>query len=169
MKDNELLHSFKIQLEQYKTFSCKLRHETIINFDSNKGTDNLGLPLESMFNRVGFCNHSFRSVTINCAHTTAAIKFKDLIKNISQQLEDFQGAYFIKAIDDLLCEIYLLDHKRGSLEKIYAFTKHKAKDSIQDKQTKHDIDSLIKHHSKLVTELDVVRQTIVNELNQFID
>jgi len=168
VKDSELLQTLKIQLAQYKTFDCKLRHENIIDVESNEGIGSMGLPLESIVNRVGFCNHSFKSVVISCAHTSAAFKFKNLIKEISQQAEIPQNDLHIKAFDDLLCEIYLLDHKIGSLEKEYAFAEFYDKNGIERKKIKLEMNRVVEKHSKLVVELELLRQTILTELNQLI-
>jgi len=160
VKDSEFLFALKAQLAQYKTFSCRLQHENIITVEPNEGTDNAGFPLEPIVNRIGFCNHNVRSFAINCAHTTSAIKFKDLIKNISQNLETFQGDTYIKAIDDLLCEIYLLDHKRGRLEKEYAFAEFYEKGGIEGKKAKLEINNSVAYHSTLVAELELLRKKI---------
>jgi len=165
VKDSELLHALKIQLAQYKIFDCKLRHESIIDIESNEGIDSMGLPLEPIVNRVGFCNNSFRSVAISCAHTTAAIKFKDLMEKISQQIEISPNDLCIKAFDDLLCEIYLLDHKKGSLEKEYAFAKFYNKSGVEHEEIKFEISEVEKQHSKLVAELELLRQTILTALD----
>jgi hypothetical protein len=168
VKDNELLQALKIELTQYKTFDCKLRHENIIDVQSNEGIDNMDLPLEAIVNRVGFCNHGFRSVAISCAHTTAAIKFKNLVEKISQQVETPQNDVCIKAFDDLLYEIYLLDHKKGSLEKEYAFAEFYDKSWVDREEIKLEINKIEKQHSKLVAELELLRQTILTTLNQLI-
>jgi len=168
VKDSELLQTLKIQLAQYKTFDCKLRHENIVDVGSNEGTDSMGLPLEPIINRLGFCNHSFRDVAINCAHTTAAFNFKNLVEKISQQVEIPQNDLHIKAFDDLLCEIYLLDHKKGSLEKEYAFAEFYDENEIDREEIKLEINKVEKQHSKLVAELELLRRTILTALDQLI-
>ncbi|WP_158996388.1 hypothetical protein [Mucilaginibacter sp. L196] len=168
VKDSELLQALKTQLAQYKTFDCKLRHENIIDVGSSEGIDSMDLPLEPIVNRVGFCNHSFRSVAISCAHTTAALKFKNLIGKISQQVEIPQNDLLIKTFDDLLCEIYLLDHKKGNLEKEYAFVEFYDKSGVDREEIKLEINKVGEQHSKLVAALELLRQTILTALDQLI-
>ncbi len=168
VKDSELLQALKIQLAQYKTFDCQLRHENIIDVESNEGIDSMGLPLEPIVNRVGFCNHGFRSVAISCAHTTAAFKFKSLVEKISQQVEMPQNDVCIKDFDDLLCEIYLLDHKKGSLEKEYALAEFYDESGIEQEYIRLEINKIEKQHSKLIAELELLRQTILTTLKQLI-
>jgi len=169
LKDSKLLHSLKIQLLEYKTFECKLRHEGVINVQQNEGTDSAGVSLEPSIINAGFCSHNFRSVTINCAHTTATVKFKDLLRKISHEITDFKVDLYIKAIDDLLCGIYMLDHKKGSLEKEYALAEFYNKVTIEHEKLKLEISSLVQQHSKLVAELELLRQTIITDLSQFVD
>jgi hypothetical protein len=168
VKDSELLYALKIQLAQYKTFSCKLRHENIIDVESNEGIDSMGLPLEPIVNRVGFCNRDSRSVVISCAHTTAAIKFKNLVGKISQQIGISQNDLHIKAFDDLLCEIYLLDYKKGHLEKEDAFAGFYDKSGMDREEIKLEINKVEEQHSKLVAELELLRQAILTTLDQLI-
>jgi hypothetical protein len=168
VKDSELLQALKIQLVQYKTFDCQLRHENIIDIEPSEDIDSMGLPLEPTVNRVGFCNHSFRSVAISCAHTTAAIKFKNLVEKISQQVEVPQNDFHLKAFDDLLCEIYLLDHKKGRLEKEYVFAEFYDKKGLDHDEIKLEINKVKKQHSKLIAELELLRQAILTTLDQLI-
>jgi hypothetical protein len=53
---------------------------------------------------------------------------------------------YIKAIDDLLCEIYMLDHKRGSLEKKHAFAEFYNKATIEHEKFKPEINSITQQH-----------------------
>jgi hypothetical protein len=168
VKDSELLQALKIQLAQYKTFDCQLRHENIIDIEPNEDIDSMGLPLEPTVNRVGFCNNSFRSAAISCAHTIAAVKFKNLIEKISQQVEIPQKNLHLKAFDDLLCEIYLLDHKKGRLEKEYAFAEFYYKRGMDREEIKLEIKKIEEQHSKLVAKLELLRQDILTTLDQLI-
>jgi len=167
VKDSELLNALKTELEKFRTFNCKLKHETIIGTFPNDSIDIAGNNLEPIIDRLGFCKHNFRSVTINCAHTTAGFKFKNLIETISDHIENFQGELYISSADRLLCEIYLLDHKRGSLEKELAFYKLTNNTDVERERIQGEISHLVNNHSNLVAELELLRQTIVADFNQF--
>jgi hypothetical protein len=168
VKDSEFLNALKTELEKYNTFSCKLKHETITATVPNNGFDTAGNKFEPIFNRLGFCNHSFRSFTINCAHTTAGFKFKDLLKRISNLTENFQGDIYTRKIDELLCGIYLLDHKRGALEKEYVLSRL-SNNKFEYEKIKKDVSNIINNHSNLVAELELLRKKILTDLNQFTD
>lgn len=168
MKDNELLQALKIQLAQYKTFDCKLLHENIIGIESNEGTDSINQPLEPIINRIRFCDRDFRSVVISCAHTTAAIKFKNLVEKISQQIDISNKDLHIKAFDDTLYEIYILDHKRGSLEKECALAGFNNKSNILREKFEFELSELVKQHSELIAKLELIRQAILIQLEQLI-
>ena len=169
MKDSELLNALKTELNKFRTFNCELKHETIIATSPNNSFDIAGNNLEPIIDRLGFCKHDFRSVTINCAHTTAGFKFKNLIVAISNSIKNFKGELYLTSVDRLLCEIYLLDHKRGSLEKEFAFSKLTNNKDVERERIQEEISQLVKKHTSLVAELELLRQTIVADLNQLKD
>jgi len=63
----------------------------------------------------------------------------------------------------------MLDHKKGSLEKEYALAEFYNKVTIEHEKLKLEISSLVQQHSKLVAELELLRQTIITDLSQFVD
>jgi hypothetical protein len=74
----------------------------------------------------------------------------------------------LMVMDELLYKIYLLDIEKGTLEKDYANAIFNESIDCQIKKIKERLVDVVNTHSKYVCEIELLRQAIINEIEQIV-
>ncbi|WP_207429023.1 hypothetical protein [Pedobacter sp. SYSU D00535] len=134
--------------------SCKLKHEKVQKneVDLDRLEDQ-----NVIFPRLGFCRKEDRNFRIGCAHTMANNNFKNLCKQVSELLNMPQLTQLRHEMDHLVTQIYILDYKKGQLEKELAIAEIK-RDSCTLNSLSDELSQVEATHVGLIGGLESKRK-----------
>lgn len=145
----------KTQLSGFKIVKCDMYHEKI-QVDSRFNEPILTIQeSEKIYLRNNLCSFKLRSERQGCAHSNANLNFIQLVDQLN---DDDKKVTDIKTkIEQLITEIYQLDHEKGALEKeIHECSLDKLL-SVQKNLSK----SIIKHR-ELMSHLESLKNQLLN-------
>ncbi len=112
------LYSIYEEVKNFRITPCNLKHEQVVSIlrPLDKGEEFLDSNAH-LFVRKGFCGKEMRKKTINCAHSLAFLTYERLLLSIDSLRCNPEIINSLAEMKDHLFQIYLLDHKKGFLEK----------------------------------------------------
>lgn len=163
MEKTALLNSIYTELLRYKTTQCQLKHEQVKEVISDAVMGDEG-PQDRIV-RTGFCDSAFRKWELGCAHTPAAMhNFKTLVGNFAGAADLDASNLPLQNMDDVICQIFLLDHEKGALEKQYSFLKLRNGSPEEIAATQDKLKTAIAHHTVLINQLEQLRASVLAKL-----
>ncbi len=150
------------KIEKLKSFDvvyCKMVHEKILSSHEE---------FDTAIKRMPLCEKQFRDKRLGCAHGSSNIRFIETLRTISNDWPSKREVIdeAVHAFNQLLSQIYLLDHKRGHLEYDLYILKHKTASNTEIDSIKNQIETLEIDHTQLLTKLNTIRQDIINVLTE---
>lgn len=103
------------ELNKFEIVQCGLRHEDI-RYDQKSGIPQKRFVGETVYyERNNLCDSSLRKIRLGCAHAPSNIHFNELVKSVAAGNE--QIGEQLETFDDLITQIYALDHEKGEWDK----------------------------------------------------
>ncbi|HAS46576.1 MAG TPA: hypothetical protein DCS93_39200 [Microscillaceae bacterium] len=157
------LEQIKEALKAFKTVACKMYHEKVA-LDTITGLpETQSSPDGITFTRVSLC--AARHHRIGCAHTKANSQFNRLLDQLPR--EEF--AALQTQFNELINQIYFLDHQKGDAEKQLAMLLlAPSPDQVTIQQQNTAIEQLEVRHDQLIHQLSILRDEILTQLDQLI-
>ncbi|MEM9679531.1 MAG: hypothetical protein AAF901_04340 [Bacteroidota bacterium] len=152
------------QLEQFTIVHCKMTHEKVMYYNQQpqyKIVDN-----NIIFDRAKLCLG--RAYNLGCAHTKANTNYSILLG----QLEPYCGSHLEKLqylktrFEELILQIYQLDHERGDLEHNYALIDISKDNTIDTSEWLERIRDLESKHHGLTTALEELHVDVIHLVKQ---
>lgn len=157
------LDQIKEALTVFKTVSCKMYHEKVLTDATTGLPQTQPSPDGITFPRVSLC--ITRHHHIGCAHTKANIHFNRLLDQLPQQ----EFSYLQGQFNELINQIYFLDHQKGEAEKQLAILQLEPSPcQVAIEQQNTSIKQMETTHDKLIQQLSVLKDSILKQLDQLI-
>lgn len=152
------------QIEQFELFQCGLYHEKVQLNSVTLSPIKTSVLDEEHYQRVELCKLEDRRKRLGCAHSISNNRFMSLIEGLdtdNSEIKDLQ----IK-IDDVLLQIYTLDHVKGELEKEFAVSL----ENNPEESVKNDIQIRLKEcistHSGFINELSGLKKELITAIDR---
>lgn len=145
MKKEELIEAF----EQFEINSCDLIHEQI----STKEASAESQIIETLRNPL--CDKIKRNERLGCAHSMANTRFLNLVDKAI--LQNYTNQILREDFESIITSIYLLDHKKGELEKKKFQNNSKA-------EAKKQLEKITIEHRNLMQKLKELRVKLIKEM-----
>lgn len=159
MTTKKILSDIIQALKDFEVVSCNLVHEKVLM--DNKVSKVKDMGGSNHFERKGLCTTLIRERRLGCAHTHANSNFINLLKEVEVQKPEIKSD--AKTLENIILQIYLLDHHKGELEKKKAeYFLHRDNQKIQ--QCEEKLKTAIKEHQSLVKELEGLKTQIIQKL-----
>lgn len=152
----------KQKLEAFELVQCGLKHELVKLDLGTKLPIKLTSSQDTEYQRISLCQLTDRQKRLGCAHSSSNAHFNRLIDAL--QTENLEIKTIQKKINNQIFNIYMLDHKKGDLEKEYAIcldnqlttqsTKQQLKECIALHRTY--MDNLKSLKNELITSIDTI-------------
>ena len=104
----------RIKIEAFELVPCGLYHELVERDANNQPVMNT-FSEENTFQRIQLCPSAIRRKRLGCAHSVSNTNFNDILNPLAEQFEEIKELQ-TKA-NNVILNIYALDHKKGDLEK----------------------------------------------------
>lgn len=157
------LNQIKEALATFKTVSCKMYHEKVA-FDTSTGLPQTQPATDRVtFIPVSLC--AARHERIGCAHTKANSQFNRWLDQLPRQ----EFAPLQVKFNEVVNQIYFLDHQKGEAEKQLAvLLLATSPDQAAIQQQKIVIEQLEIHHHQFISQLSILKDDILKQLDQLI-
>ncbi len=153
-------YSIYEQVKKFKVVSCNLKHEQVVKILYPIKKDEELLDSNGhLFIRKGFCTKEIRKKTISCAHSIAFSTYEKLILSHNQLRYNKEIINNLNEMKGLLFQIYLLDHKKGLLEKKNALEK-------ENLMVKRVLGDLLLKYQLLVKQIQIKHECILQTIMQ---
>lgn len=155
------------KLAAYRTLSCQLVHEHVMDFITDPIPEDMDLS-EVLVKRRGFCTPALRKTTLGCAHTLANEHFSRLADAV--HATGILGDATLPSIDltNIIVRIYKMDHEKGALEKRFAFAERNG--NIPEMESvRAMISELLTRHAAYIDELEEYRKQLFNRIDEQIN
>ncbi|MXV17047.1 ABC transporter C-terminal domain-containing protein [Hufsiella ginkgonis] len=141
-----------------------LVHEKVVGASDADLSSFTADPENHVFKRLGFCDRAARNYRLGCAHTMANARFNWLIDQLVKRNLVTGLLALQQEVDELVGRIYLLDHRKGDLEKQMAVAALSGDRQQLDRLT-GELDELKAFHSGMIDRLESLRELILNEID----
>ncbi len=163
----QLLQSALQQLSGYRTLQCGQNHEKVVEISEiEAGNPEMGHEDHPgwKLNIKGLCSAELRNSTLGCSHNMVLSKYNRVINDLISQDLIGQTALPMKEMNDVIAEIYRMDHEKGRLEKYHAVLKKEQSDVQQEAETAQKLQELRQGHVELIKKLEILHQKVLQEL-----
>lgn len=167
LTNNMTLTEIKQNLNSFQLIQCGLSHEAV-QLDSKTNLPIMTGAIDKQFyKRVALCNLKDRKQRLGCAHSSANDKFNKLIDRLPENDEVIKKLK--KEFNDVVLQIYMLDHKKGDLEKKYAELLVLCDSSILTSSgIQKEFDSCKLTHKKYINQLSYIKSGIIERIDEMI-
>jgi len=156
--DKEIIKELLQEVSDYRVIRCELKHEKVVG-EGAAYWDSTGQEVHKTYKRIGLCLEKIRKSVIGCAHSPTNSWFSKLLSKavaVDVGLEPLRVEF-----DKVITQIYLMDHKKGSLEKqlFCASSSQKEEVAIQ-------INNLVCRHNDLIDQLSEIQKLVISRLSE---
>ena len=157
----------KQEINQFKLKKCDLSHEQVaLDRDTLLPIKDI-IQGEKMFQRVEICPQKDRNQQLACAHSGALIRFNEMTEEIAQQ--DQQVHELCTQLNNLMFEVYMLDHRKGDLEKLYAEVRESSYlGPMTYESILEELNTCRQKHRLLIDQIQEVKTSIIQRLDHLI-
>ncbi len=171
----ETLVSLREEVVALSVVKCRMSHERIVLAGDS------GLPVvrhspEVTYQRVGLCDPKLRAQRLGCSHTMSRIKLEVAINELGAASGDDRDSYLAGELNWLNNEIHLLDHRKSDAEVELACglaargsAAHQEPEDEYVRRAKEKIAEMELLHDHYADRLDILKSTIVTELDRLIE
>jgi hypothetical protein len=152
------------QLAGFRTASCRLAHEQVIELLDTLPSLNDDLANLSV-RRKGFCTPELRRKLLGCAHTTANDVFARLADAVHATGILGNKALPSSLISAIALRIYRMDHEKSRLEKKIALAQHN-KDAAEITSIQHQLSVVLARHDAAVAEMEEYRKYLLKSVDE---
>lgn len=161
------LPEIRENLEHFKVVKCKLSHE-VVAMDRNSGkalkTEVSG---ETVYSRVNLCAINERKIRLGCAHSSANHSFNELLNKLPKNDSILEGLQ--KEFNDVVLQIYQLDHVKGNLERDFALNSDvNFSGTISEQEIRFKLNECEDLHGKSMDRLDSLRKALIKRIDELI-
>jgi len=162
------LSEIKQNLNGFQFVHCGLSHEAVLlDRKSNLPVKN-EISDENIYKRVDLCSLIDRKQRLGCAHSSANDTFNKLIDELPEK--DFIIEKFRKQFNELIFQIYMLDHKKGNLEKNFAEAIDPSNScELSSSNIQKELDACKHTHSIHIDQLSEIRSCIIQRIDKLIE
>lgn len=148
-------------LKDFEVVACDLVHEKVaLNKKVPRVIDVGG---DEKFERKGLCKYDKRKQRLGCAHTNANTDFLNFLKEIDHLKPNIRTD--VESLENIILQIYLLDHHKGELEKKKAEC-YLHNDHLNIQQCEEELKNAINRHRSLIQNLDGLKTQIIRKLEE---
>lgn len=160
------------EIAALRVVKCRMSHERV------KRSGDSMLPVRSRlpglsYERIGLCSPEVRAEMLACSHTTARIKLKNAIDELSAATGKTadQVRHFADELNQLNNQIHLLDHRKGEAELLLAEAEEEvfrlgtrdAKNKLN--KAKQSVSEMELLHDSYVDQIGILRDRVVSEFD----
>ena len=161
--ENMTLSEIKQKLNAFQLIHCGLKHEEVLLDDKTRLPRMTGAIDEQVYKRQDLCAN--RKQRLGCAHSPANDHFKKLLDEI--QANDPKIEKLKKEFNDLVLQIYMLDHKKGNLEKSFAESLETDNSSgLLPSDIQKELAACKQLHSKYINELGIIKSGVIQRIDE---
>lgn len=160
------LLELKEKLSVFQTVSCRLMHEQVQEIMDDSITDYADLE-RLMVRRKGFCNPAMRRTWLGCAHTMANDTFARLSDCVHATGILHTDTIPSIGFNDLVVEIYRIDHEKGRMEKRKALAQ-KQNDTAELINIADSMQDIIYRHQCCIKQLEQMRSDLMCQIDMAI-
>ena len=160
MPDLDLKDIIKL-LNDFQVVRCNLVHEKVLMSQGMPRVKEIGS--DKKFDLKGLCPSLIRDKRLGCAHTMANSQFTRLIRKAELINPVIKSDIIL--LENLIFEIYQIDHLKGDLEKEKAIFCLQ-NDYLGIKKCEDNLVELIDKHQSLISDLDRLKNRIIQALKR---
>ncbi|MCL7754225.1 hypothetical protein MPF13_10670 [Polaribacter sp. Z022] len=160
-----ILNQIKKELNEFEIFKCEMYHEKVKTNSITKLPIKKCVDGKDVFIRVKLCNINLRQKRLGCAHSSVNLRFNALLDKIKV---DTNKVNKIKIkFNQTINNIYLLDHKKGNLEKEYANLLLRNNIDLNKKHNlQNKIEDCVLIHNNYLNTLSLLKVELIKIINQ---
>lgn len=150
------IKDIKQNIEAFELVPCGLKHELVkLDADSKRPIKH-SISDKNQYQRIELCSLSDRNKRLGCAHSASNARFNRLIDQL--ETDDDIVIELQKNINAVIFKIYMLDHKKGDLEKEYAICLDK---NITTQKIKEQLNECITLHKTYINNLKDLKNSLI--------